>query len=60
MKKRYLEPFKRHQSPFFYFMIDTPLGRVNLSRKETSKSRARIAIRAYVDERNATTIGAQG
>jgi hypothetical protein len=55
MKKRYPEPFKRAASPYYYFTVDTPEGRRNLSTKQTTKVRARVAVRAYVDERDAKT-----
>jgi len=51
MKKRYPEPFRRERSPYYYFTIETTEGRRNLSTKE----RARVAIRAYVDALETTT-----
>jgi len=55
MKKRYPEPFKRDRSPFYYFTIHDAGKRHNISTKETTKERARIAVRAYVDEREVET-----
>jgi hypothetical protein len=55
MKKRYPEPFKRDRSPYYYFTIDDAGRRRNVSSKETTKERARAAVRAYIDEREAET-----
>ena len=55
MKKKYPEPFKRRGSPFYYFTTDDAGKRRNVSTKETTKERARIAARVYIDEREAET-----
>lgn len=55
MKKKYPEPFKRDRSPYYYLTVDDFGKRHNISTKETTKERARAAVRAFIGERDAVT-----